>query len=381
MIFIAGLSVAQQAASQSSYADTPRLVHEVLIEKELLPNAKHSVRVNGQPSMRAESVAREKAVRVTEVGSADTDIQILKAERGADNAASAPSLKPGSPRPAGPRATASQIERLFAIHRSQTTKVPGIGARDDIDVCVERSLREVDPGNRAWNPNDPRWDTMRSVITQDCAAQSDLIKAKVAPVLTKAYLDALRRSYEAHLSSTEADNLIQFYESDTGHRYVVFQERLALAGGKGAARLFSGKAGADAQAASSDAMKARMQMLRLSTTFAMLIVATQDARRAGGDATGGPAIGMLMSVTAANQGEMLDQIRREYSPNLHDFAAFVESPAETDELRALYEATATAGTAAGKFAMELSPELNGNLKRWRDLYSSLPKDKVGTPAQ
>ena len=375
LIFVVGLSVAQQAVSQSGYTDTSRLVGSVLIEKGLLPDAKPTVRMFGEAS------AQVKAGRVTDVGSADTEIQTPKVDNSADNAVTAPSLNPGSSRSAGPRPTASQIDRLLAVQRWQTSKLPAIDARADVNVCVERSLRELDPGNRAWNPNDSRWDTMRSVIAQDCAVQSDRIKTKAAPVLMKTYLDALRRSYEAQLSNTEADNLIRFYESDTGHRYLEFQGRLAVVAGQGAARLFSGKAGPDAQAATPDALNARMQMLRLSTTFAMLIVATQDARRAGGDATGASAIGMMMSVTAASQAEALDQIRREYSPDLHDFAAFVESPAETDELRALHEATVAASTAAGKFAMEVSPELNGDLKRWRDLYKSLPKDKTTAPAQ
>ena len=279
-----------------------------------------------------------------------------------------------------PRATSSQIEQLLAIQRSQTLPLSGVGGYDDVNACVDRNLLDIDRGNQAWNPNDSRWDAMRSVITQDCAAQSNRINTEVAPALKKAYVDALGRSYEAHLSSTEADRLIQFYESDIGHRYRAFQGRLAVTNQRRTAQPFNGKTAPDVQAATPDVVKARMEILRLSTTFAMLIMATQDARRTGVDASGAPAIGMMMSMAAEGQGAALDQIRQQYSPDLHDFAAFVESPAEADELRAIHDATVAVSAVAGKLAVELSPELNGDLKRWRDLYKSLPKDKATVPA-
>ncbi|WP_321940540.1 hypothetical protein, partial [Paraburkholderia sp. J8-2] len=87
---------------------------------------------------------------------------------------------------------------------------------------------------------------------------------------------------------------------------------------------------------------------------------------------------LMMNVTAASQGDELDRIGRAYASDLHDFGTFVDSPAETDELRALHEATDAAGKAIGTFAMEVSPELNGNLKRWRDLYRSLPHDEAAS---
>lgn len=206
-------------------------------------------------------------------------------------------------------------------------------------------------------------------------SEAEDYKEKVAPAFRKAYSEAIGKSYANHLSNTAADTLIRFYESDVGERYLAFQRQLIASGGRGMGQLFSGKAGLESRASAPEVMKARMQLLRLSRTFSMLIVATEDARNGGGDASGAPAIAIMMHVAAQGQGETLDRIGREYSADLPTFAAFVESPAEIEELRALFEATNTASEAAAAIAVEVSPELNGNLNRWRDLYRSLPRNQ------
>jgi hypothetical protein len=89
---------------------------------------------------------------------------------------------------------------------------------------------------------------MRTVIAQDCTVEVNGYREKVAPVLQKAYADAIRKSYGNHLSSTDADTLIRFYDSDAGRRFLAFQGQLVAAGGRGMARLFSGNAGPDSRA-------------------------------------------------------------------------------------------------------------------------------------
>jgi hypothetical protein len=332
--FIAGLSLAQHAVSQSGY---------------------------GGPA--------------TDVGSPPHEFPLLAPEAGTSGSVNAPWVKVEGTPSGGPRATAAQIERLATIQRSPAMNPSATSRFPSANVCVEHYLRAVDPNNRDWNPSDPRWDTMRTVIAQDCTVEVNGYREKVAPALQKAYAEAIRKSYGNHLSSTDADTLIRFYDSDAGHRFLSFQEQLVAAGRRGMGRLFSGNAGPDSQASAPEVTKARMQLLRLSRPVSMLIVATEDARRAGADTSGGPAIAIMMHVTAERQGEALDQIAHEYSADLHNFAEFVESPPEVDELRALYEATHAAMAAAGKIVVQVNLELNGSLNRWRDLYHSLPRNQ------
>ena len=294
---------------------------------------------------------------------------------GANNSIAVPSSKAEDTQLSSPSATAAQVEQLAAVEQSPALNSPSARLASSVNVCVEHYLRAIDPNKRDWNPSDPRWNTMRAVVSQGCAAVADGYKEKVAPVFRKAYFDAIRKSYEKHLSSTEADTLIRFYESDVGKRYLAFQGQLIASGGQGMGQLFGGKAGTDSQVSAPETMKARMQLLRLSRTFSMLIAATEDARNGGGDASGAPAIAIMMHVTAEGQGETLDRIGREYSADLPEFTAFAESPAETKELRALFEATDAAGKATAAVALEISPDMNGNLNKWRDLYHSLPRDQ------
>ncbi|MGF7001201.1 hypothetical protein P3T25_009594 [Paraburkholderia sp. GAS32] len=333
------------------------------------PDEFATVRVTGAPT----AANRERALYLSFV---DAGFDVHARGEEPRDAATTPSMSE-STQPGVPRATASQLQRLLVIQQSQSNTPSGIGA--DANVCVERNLRQIDLGDRAWNPNNPRWAPMRAAIAEDCAAEADRIKRSDAPVLEKTYLDALRQSYGNHLSSAEADTLIRFYESDAGHRYRAFQARLATVAAQGMGRLFGDKASLESRALAPGGIEARMKVLRLSTMSSTLIVATEDDRRAGRAANGAPAIGIMMSVAATSQGDALDQIVREYSADLRGFAAFAESPAEMDELRALHEVSAAATAVAGTFVTELSPELNGDLKRWRDLYNSLPRDKTTAP--
>ncbi|WP_155739084.1 hypothetical protein [Ralstonia solanacearum] len=378
LILSASLLLVQQAAAQSGYTDIfhPR---KMLIASELHPDARLSARVYGEGSTWARDGGQQNTTLLAEIGPADAETLAPKAESAAGHLVD---MLPAAENSQSivPRATNSQIDSLIAVQRSQALELSGVGASEGVGACVDRNLLAVDRGNQGWNPNDSRWDAMRSVITQDCAAHANRIKTEIAPVLKKTYLDVLGRGYETRLSNVEADYLIRFYESAIGRRYLAFQKRLTVVGRQHVARPVSRKAGPHVQATTPDILKARMEMLRLSTTFAMLIVATQDARRTGVDASGAPAVGMMMSMVAEGQGDALDQIRQQYSPDLHAFAAFVESPAEADELRALHEATVAESAVAVKLAMEVNPELNGDLKRWRDLYKSLPKDNATVPA-
>ncbi|WP_124664134.1 DUF2059 domain-containing protein [Burkholderia sp. Bp8998] len=311
----------------------------------------------------------------TEVGLSASAYSLSASGADANGSLTAPSSKAEDTHSAGSRATVAQIKRLIEFEQAPAFNPPGGSSAASVNTCVEHYLREVDPNNRDWNPSDPRWDKMRAVISQGCTAQADDYKERVAPVLLNAYSEAIGRSYENHLSSDGADTLIRFYESEVGQRYLAFQGELTAVGGRGMGRLFAGMAGADSRASTPEATKSRMQLLRLSRTFSMLIVATEDARKTGGDASGAMAIAIMMHVTAETQGYSLDRIAREYSADLPNFVEFAQSPAEMEELRALFDATDAANKAAAKVAVEVSPELNGNLNKWRNLYRSLPRNK------
>lgn len=289
--------------------------------------------------------------------------------------ADTPSTTRGDTQLTSPRVTAAQIDRLVAIEKMQASDPSNSGSAASANACVERYMRALDPNNRDWNSSDPRWGKMRDVISEDCQSIVEGYKRKVAPAIQNAYSEAIGKSYKKHLGSKDANTLIRFYESDAGQRYLALQEALTAASNSGMNQFFTGKAVHDSQASTPAAMRARIQLLRLSKTFSIFIVASEDARKAGGDTSGGPAIAIMMHVVAESQGQILDRLEDEYSADLPIYTSFATSPPELDELRALYEATNVANAAAGKVAAEFSPELNGNLNKWRQLYRSLSSDK------
>ncbi|CAG9202325.1 hypothetical protein PSP6_210177 [Paraburkholderia tropica] len=97
----------------------------------------------------------------------------------------------------------------------------------------------------------------------------------------------------------------------------------------------------------------------------MVNVANEDTRKAGGDASGASAIAIMMMVIAETQGEVVDQLNKEYSADLPEFTAFVESPPELDELRTLYDASHAAIVASTNAAVRLNQALGAGIDKWR----------------
>ncbi|MFM0367637.1 DUF2059 domain-containing protein, partial [Paraburkholderia sediminicola] len=242
----------------------------------------------------------------------------------------------------------------------------------DVSDCVARNIRNVDPGNPAWNTADPRWATISDVIGRDCIAQHDRTFKKIVPAMSSALHDSLARSYATRLSKADADALIRYYSSDEGRRFLDFQVRVSRTIGLGIGRAFGVGAARSAGKPAAEVMKVRMDLLQLSRLFATQIVTSEDDRGAGRDTTGTAAIAIMAVAVATAQGDSLDNIRHAYSADLPGFATFVASPAEKQELLVFGDASVAMVNAASGPARELDPASNGNLERWRDLYHSLP---------
>ncbi len=269
-------------------------------------------------------------------------------------------------------ATGAQVRQLLAFQQWQFQTTPKIGASADVSDCVARNIRNVDPGNPAWNTADPRWATISDVIGRDCIAQHDRTFKKIVPAMSSALHDSLARSYATRLSKADADALIRYYSSDEGRRFLDFQVRVSRTIGLGIGRAFGVGAARSAGKPAAEVMKVRMDLLQLSRLFATQIVTSEDDRGAGRDTTGTAAIAIMAVAVATAQGDSLDNIRHAYSADLPGFATFVASPAEKQELRVFGDASVAMVNAASGPARELDQASNGNLEKWRGLYHSLP---------
>jgi hypothetical protein len=223
---------------------------------------------------------------------------------------------------------------------------------------------------------------MNRVVRKGCQEEERHIKYEVAPAFNRARRDALVQGYKKYLSNADADTLIRFYQSDAGHKYVKFQGQPAAVIANGMKRIVVGGAEqSGAKTTDKETLERRIELLQMSTIFASLGALADDERRAAHDASGAPAIGIMMRMTVATQGDELDELYREYSENLVKFSEFLSSPEEVIELRVLGEANSAASEISARYAASVTPELNGDLKRWREIYHSLPQNNPQAPAQ
>lgn len=286
---------------------------------------------------------------------------------------------------------ALQIERLLAAQQLKTAPATSQTDNDtatEISNCVQENIRTVDPSNPNWNEQDPRWATMRQTIALDCARRRDYRIKTVEPELQRMYRDALANSYAHHLSHRDADALIAFYATERGRRFQAFQARLTATEFAAMQKVQTHRDGFGAAEAprtppspatpAPDVMKRRTAVLLMSRQMLLMLQWQSDAARAGSDTSGGAVAPIIMSMTATLEGDAIDRIQKEFARELPAFSAFLSSPAERNEIRALADAQLSFGKASATQLIKLDPQWNGDLQKWREQYRKLPATR-GAP--
>ncbi|TAM51298.1 MAG: DUF2059 domain-containing protein [Paraburkholderia sp.] len=286
-------------------------------------------------------------------------------------------------------ADATQIESLLAVQQLKPAPATfpadaGTDATTEIARCVAQNIRTLDPSNPHWNETDPRWEPMQRTIAHDCARRREYRIRHVEPQLQRLYRDALANSYARRLSHREADFLIGFYATETGHRFQAFQNRLTeieFAAMQNMQALGDREGTVNPPAAAPpEVVKRRASLLLMSRQTLLMVQWQQDAVRAGGDTSSGAVAPMVMSMAAATEGDAIDRVDKEFARDLPAFSAFLASPAEKNEIRALADAQMSFGKASATQLIKLAPEWNGDLRKWRERYRALAHASGTAPA-
>ncbi|RDU97613.1 hypothetical protein [Trinickia dinghuensis] len=284
-------------------------------------------------------------------------------------------------------ANPKQIERLVTSQVGQVAP-PAMQTNEaedsGIDQCVALYIHIVAPENPNWNERDPRWEPMRQAIARDCARRrEDRIKV-VQPKLERMYRDALAQSDARHLSRADAVVLIEFYATDTGRRFLAFQSRMAAIESSVLRQLFMSRSpmnkAAPPPALAPEVLKRRATLLLMSREISAIQQWQDDAAHTGDDTSGGTVGPVLINMTAAFEGGAIDQVDREFAVDMPAFTAFLSLPAEKHEIRVFADALKAFQKASASTFLELAPQSNGDLQKWRDEYRALPVPHGGSPA-
>jgi hypothetical protein len=231
-----------------------------------------------------------------------------------------------------PASTVGVSKEVIALREA----VPAMNDAADVNSVVNffapLQMRVIGANDNTWTRANPNWSPVLHLISND-------LKKDLEPALTaQTGENAIRwdRELAAHLQAAQIDQLLAFYHSDVGRRYLAFQQRLIAVQVQGTSAFVTGMAsgGMDpkevaASSPSAAQLEARKKLVALSwliqVTPAMGVAASPSR---GASASDDKAIGdMMVDALAKLRGPEIDALIHQYQDNLAAFSTFQESPA------------------------------------------------------
>ena len=199
-----------------------------------------------------------------------------------------------------------------------------------IDMLAAVQVRIVGAKDSTWKGDNPNWTQVFNIVHDDLSRDVGLLlQAQVRD--TAAHWD---HELPAHLTPGQIDELLKFFRSERGLRYLAFQKQLIAVQQEvlSASVVDRAPVGADphrvAVAATAAQVDSRKSVAALSWVYLMLTALgpsgspSSDAR-ANDDK---PIHDMMVDALTTVRGPELDQLNAQYHADLPAFASFTESP-------------------------------------------------------
>ena len=262
--------------------------------------------------------------------------------------------------------------------------VPGLDdgteAGSVVDVFAPMQMRAIGGNDPTWKRDNPNWAPVLQLISND-------LNKDLGPVLAEQTAnDAVRwnRELAAHLSTAQIDQLLAFYRSDVGRRYLAFQKGLMAVQTEGVSAIIAGgaSAGRDAKRVAQSPpptaaqFEARKQLAALSWNIQVTPpMGTAVSLSQGTSAADDKAIrDIIVNALATMRGPELDVLQHQYQADLAAFSAFHESTA-AKALIAVYrnfvdDAAAESVKPGAAFAAALQESIAQHTPAWKAAYEA-----------
>jgi ankyrin repeat protein len=289
----------------------------------------------------------------------------------------------------GPKASPASVGSPDAVALAKIVQVLGGGARDDqsisFDMFAALQMRVIAPDDPGWKRSNPRWVALFNTVKQD-------LTHDVEPALEASLADGVRELggvLEARLTAGDVRQLLAFYRSDRGQRYIAFQKQIGAIQAQGIAQLTAGLMGAGASPAPSDGpSKDRLNARRrvLTNSWGSLIVSgalssalgpTSNTQEPGP----GDFLNAVSDVAARTHGPEIDALEQRYASDLPQFEAFHRSPAAKSLLSAMkaaFQQAAARPEASAPFKDALERSIAQHTPSWRAMYEA-GRSSTATP--
>ncbi len=260
---------------------------------------------------------------------------------------------------------------------------PGIRG-ESFDMFAALEMRVIAANDPGWNRSNPRWVALFNTVKQD-------LKRDTEPALEASMADGRREiaaTLGSRLATADVSQLLAFYRSGEGERYIAFQNRLGEIQAQGITQLTGALIGA-ASASPSDApsqerLDARRRVLANSWTSLMLHDALSNAAdpRASTEQPDVAAfLGATSDVVAKTHGQEIDALEREYATDLPRFEVFQQSPAARSLLSAMkvvFQQAAGRPQSATQFKAALDRSVALHTASWKAGYEA-GRSSTATP--
>jgi hypothetical protein len=252
---------------------------------------------------------------------------------------------------------AGQILQLLRLTSSPESD--SATAQRTVDLIAPDLVKQLDPANPAWTPQQPRWHTVLEFVKAD-------LRKDVQPALRASSLQsdqAAAHEYASHAQVTDMDELLKFLNSPDGARYIAFQNLLRLISNQALESLMAQEPIAPEEPGDA-VLKRREQLLSLGIESRIAADGGETPR-----GTSSPGSSTMLQNTARREGTALDALFSEYGASLAAFTVFNQSTTArhffTAVEPALRVSMAQSSIAAGVFA---DAELTNYGSRWEAFY-------------
>jgi hypothetical protein len=276
--------------------------------------------------------------------------------------------------------SAAVTNRVVALRDIVIALNGGADVGPALDVAAVLQMRVIGAADPTWNRANPRWQPLFHMIRSDL--RRDLQPA--ANTEARAVADLWDRELAAHLSAPTIDELLGFYNSPTGRRYLAFQCRLTALESSMMSRMIIGLAGggSDAQSIAPEPPPSRVLIEQrehiLGESWARLTLPMLDGAASADSAAYSGSLKSFWesSIRSAviTKGPVLDALHSQYGADLARFGAF-QKTSDALALLAVYRVVAKEMATQGKdsanaLGMALQRSVALHSGAWKAAYTA-----------
>jgi hypothetical protein len=228
-------------------------------------------------------------------------------------------------------ATVPVSKEVIALRETVVALTGDPDINSAIDMFTALQVRVIGAANDStWKRDNPNWTSVFNIVHDDLSRDVGLLLLAQVRDMT-AHWD---RELTAHLTPSQIGELVKFYRSDLGRRYVAFQKRLIAIQEEGLSGLVVGLAagGPDPHRVPVPAtiaqIDSRKNVAALSWVYLMMTALgpTGSPGRPSSASEEKIVNDMMADALAKMRGPELDQLNAQYHGDLAAFATFQGSP-------------------------------------------------------